>query len=101
MAAESLLSYPFRIDFNNLRFGTVNSESDTYKAEQVSAFIRTEKGERVLFPEFGIDDPVFSGFDSGDFLDSFVEFYPSNKIEITEVRISQGGGRQDVAVSFN
>ena len=101
MASQFLLSYPFRIDYNNERFGTVDSGSDTYKAQQISAFLRTEKSERPLFPSFGIEDPVFNTFDSADFIDSFIEFYPSDRIEITEIRVTdKNSGSQDVAVGF-
>jgi len=99
MAVQFVLSYPFRIDPNNSRFGTVNSSTDTYKAEQVQAFIRTEKGERIMFPTFGIKDPVFAKFDAGEFLETFAEYYTD--IVIDEVDIVETSGRlTDIMVTF-
>jgi hypothetical protein len=101
MAGQLVLSYPFRVDYNNARLGTVNADTDTYKAEQINAFIKTEKQERPLFPSFGIEDPVFKGFDIAEFVDSFLEFYKSQHIAIEEVEVSQKNGvLQDVAVRF-
>jgi len=101
MAGQLVLSYPFRVDYNNQEFGKVNADTDTYKAEQITAFLRTEKNERILFPAFGIVDPVFHKFDSADFLDSFLEFYPSNKIQITGIDITEDSGKaSNVAVNF-
>ena len=45
MSGQRVLSYPFRFDIYNSRLGTVNSDSDTHKAEQINAFLKTEKGE--------------------------------------------------------
>lgn len=100
MAAQFVLSYPFRIDTNNSRFATVNNTTDTYKAEQVQSFIRTEKGERVMFPAFGIDDPVFHTFDAGEFLETFSEFYTD--VLIDEIEVVETAGRlTDIMVSFH
>tara|TARA_B100000287_G_C20328975_1_gene660922 strand:+ start:114 stop:422 length:309 start_codon:yes stop_codon:yes gene_type:complete len=102
MAAQFVLSYPFRVDMNNQRLGTVNSDTDAYKAEQINAFLRTEKDERALFPAFGITDPVFHRFDSGEFIDSFLEFYKPSEIAIEGVSITEEGGSvTNVAVTFN
>ena len=54
MAGQLVLSYPFSVDYNNNRLSTVNSDTDTYKAQQITSFLRTEKGERPLFKNFGI-----------------------------------------------
>ena len=99
MAAQFVLSYPFRIDPINQRFATVNSSTDTYKAEQVKSFLRTEKGERVMFPTFGISDPVFHKFNAGEFLETFGEYY--SDIPIEEVEIVETSGRlTDIMVKF-
>jgi|TARA_B100001250_G_scaffold401579_1_gene413617 hypothetical protein len=101
MTAQFVLSYPFRVDINNRRLGTINSETDTYKAEQINAFLRTEKEERALFPAFGITDPVFHKFDSGEFVDSFLEFYKPSEIAIENVDIlEEGGNVLNVSVGF-
>ena len=73
----------------------------SYTAKKINAFLKTEKQERPLFPSFGIEDPVFKGFDTAEFLDSFLEFYNTKHIRIEEVEISQKNGVvQDVAVRF-
>ena len=101
MSGQLVLSYPFRFDMRNGKFATTNTATDTYKAQQITAFLRTEKGERALFPDFGIDDPVFNTFDSAAFLDSFLGFYGKTDIEITEIEITEdSGSTQDVAVRF-
>tara|TARA_R100000005_G_C4927649_1_gene158061 strand:- start:190 stop:492 length:303 start_codon:yes stop_codon:yes gene_type:complete len=99
MAAQFVLSYPFRIDLENNRFATVNSTTDTYKAEQVQGFLRTEKGERTMFPTFGIEDPVFNFFDAGEFLDAFNEYYTNIKIDEIDI-VETSGKVTDVMVSF-
>ena len=80
----------------------IYSDTDAYKAEQINAFLRTEKDERALFPAFGITDPVFHRFDSGEFIDSFLEFYKPSEIAIEGVSITEEGGSvTNVAVTFN
>lgn len=103
MSGQRVLSYPFRFDMYNRRLGTVNSDADTYKAEQINTFLKTEKGERALFPDFGINDPVFNVFDSAEFIDSFVSFYKPSEIEILEIEINDPksfGKSLDIAVRF-
>lgn len=102
MAGQLVLSYPFRVDYNNRRLSTVNKDTDTYKAQQISAFLRTEKGERILFPAFGITDPVFHKFDSAAFLDAFLDFYRKSKIQIEGIEITEESGKAtNVAVKFS
>lgn len=99
--AVQVLSYPFSTNNNRGGFSTVDDESDTYKAQQVAAFIRTRRSERPIFPSFGIDDPVFYTFDSGEFYDSFSDFYPTDDITINEISVTKSEGRiTDIVVSF-
>lgn len=99
--AVQVLSYPFRVDDSRGGFSTIDDESDTYKAQQVAAFIRTRRSERSIFPSFGIDDPLFFTFDSGEFYDSFSDFYPSSVISINEISVSKSEGKiDDIVVSF-
>jgi len=101
MAGQFVLSYPFRFDMENQRFATVNSDTDTYKAQQISAFLKTEKSERALFPAFGIEDPVFHKFDSASFLDDFLNFYKSDSIVIESVDVQESSGKaENIAVKF-
>ena len=56
-----VLSFPLKFSAEG-DFIRVDDTSDTYKAEQVRAFVSTHKGERALFPSFGTDDPTFDDF---------------------------------------
>lgn len=95
------LSYPFRVDNKNRRFGTVASDTDTYKAEQIQSFIRTHRNERLMFPAFGIVDPTFDKFDASTFTEGFSNFYKSNDIKITNVSTaSYQGAVTDVLIDF-
>jgi hypothetical protein len=99
--AYSALSYPFRIDHSNKRCGVVDTSTDTYKAEQVQAFLRTYKDERLMFPDFGIEDPVFNRFDVSQFLESFSDFYSSDQIQISSISTAKAEGVvTDVLIEF-
>jgi hypothetical protein len=95
------LSYPFRVDHANRRFGTVSSATDTYKAEQIQSFIRTHKNERLMFPSFGIVDPTFDKFDVSRFSEGFNNFYKTSDIKITRISTSSfQGAVTDVLIDF-
>lgn len=90
--AEYVLSYPFSLDTLNGRAAVVYSSSDVYKAQQIKSFMRTDTGERRMFPTFGITDPTFDAFDSGTFYDSFSSFYDSGDINLEEIEVVEEGG---------
>ena len=97
--AQFVLSYPLSLDFN--RFNTVRLDSDTYKAQQIKGFLRTEKNERPLLSDFGMNEPTFHTFDSGEFFDAFLNFYSSETLEISEVKVLETSGVvSDVQISF-
>ena len=99
--AEYVLSYPFSIDTTNGRAAVVYSSTDVYKAQQIKAFMRTDVGERIMFPTFGITDPTFDDFNSGAFYDSFSDFYSSADISIEQIEvIEEGGAVVDVVIDF-
>lgn len=100
--AEYVLSYPFSIDAPNSRASVVYSSSDVYKAQQIKAFMRTDTGERLMFPTFGITDPTFDDFNSGTFYESFSNFYDSSAISLEEIEVvEEGGVVVDVVVDFS
>lgn len=100
--AEYVLSYPFSVDTLNSRASVVYSTSDVYKAQQIKAFMRTDTGERRIFPTFGITDPTFDDFNSGAFFDSFSNFYDSSDINLEEIEVvEEGGAVVDVIVEFS
>lgn len=98
--AAFVMSYPFSMDLVNKRLSTVYTDTDTYKAQQISAFLKFRKNERVLMPEFGINDPLFDDFDVAGFSSDFVDFYPRS-INLTEVSVlKRAGVVSDVRVEF-
>lgn len=100
--AQQVLSYPFRFDPKTGAFASVYQDTDTYKAQQVAAFIRTQRGEREILTSFGMNDPTFHTFDTGEFYDSFSDFYTQDDIIINEISLSSSEGRiTDVVVSFD
>lgn len=99
--AEFVLSYPFSIDPTNRRANVVSSDTDTYKAQQIRAFLRTASGERKIFSTFGIDEPTFYTFDSGKFYDDFVDFYPPDSIRVDKINfVESNGALSSVIVEF-
>ncbi|PYS88965.1 MAG: baseplate protein [Acidobacteria bacterium] len=59
----SCLSFPFRADLRGT-LATV-SDRDAMIRESIAAIIETRKGERVMLPDYGIADYVFSVVDGG------------------------------------
>lgn len=56
-----LLSFPFR---QNAK-GEIITKDDTqaeYCAERLTIILGTRPGERVMVPDFGVNDPAFEGF---------------------------------------
>lgn len=97
--AVYVMSYP--VSMGPARFNTVLQGSDAYKAQQIKSFLRTEKNERSLMPDFGMNEPTFDEFDSGKFLDSFLNFYSANTLEIMEIRLlEKSGAVTDVEIGF-
>tara|TARA_B100000085_G_C18467749_1_gene481713 strand:- start:183 stop:488 length:306 start_codon:yes stop_codon:yes gene_type:complete len=99
--AENVLSYPFRLSTEAPRFATVRTDTDTYKAEQINAFLKTVLGERAIFASFGTEDPTFADFDSSTFYQNFVEFYPDTDISIEEIEVIKSAGvLSDIRITF-
>lgn len=100
--AQEVLSYPFRIDRQTGGFAKVSSSSDIYKAQQTASIVRTNTGERKIFQSFGILDPAFYEFDSGEFYNKVSDFYPTSEINITDISVGLIDGRiTDVVVTFD
>ena len=99
--AQYVLSYPFQVDSVNSRMKTVLQDTDTYKAQQVQAFLRTHEGERLIFDSFGIDEPTFHSFATSAFYDSFTDFYDPDTISIEEIELTETDGvLTDIKVTF-
>jgi phage baseplate assembly protein W len=59
----SCLSYPFRADQRGMLATTANRSEMI--AQSIASIIETRRGERVMCPDYGIADYVFSVIDSG------------------------------------
>lgn len=100
--AQFVMSYPFQIDTNNNRMGVVLQDNDSYKAQQIQAFLRTHKGERAIFDSFGIDEPTFDAFSTAEFYDAFGDFYDESTLNIEEIEVSETNGvLTDIKVAFS
>lgn len=95
-----VLSFPFQPDPTRYgRMKLVEYGSDEYKAQQIAVFLRTNKTERRVMPQFGIDDPTFDRFDANAFSSGFAHFYNNIKLDKIEVTTS-GNAVTEVNVSF-
>tara|TARA_Y100000296_G_scaffold52838_1_gene60441 strand:- start:506 stop:799 length:294 start_codon:yes stop_codon:yes gene_type:complete len=72
-----VLSIPLSLESSG-GFKHVDTASDEYKAEQVKVFVLTNKGEHLVYPTFGVIDPVFENLATEDILEGFSEFYGSS-----------------------
>lgn len=94
-----VLSIPLRFT-NTGDFVKVDDSSNSYKAEQIHAFMSTHKNERKLFPTFGVDDPTFGEFDPAQLLGEFIQFYGDTiRLENVDV-IKQRGALDTIEVNF-
>lgn len=94
-----VLSIPFRFQGLTGRLKKVEYNSDEYKAQQISAFVKTHVGEHPIYRDFGIEDPTFDDFDEGNFGTEFASFYEN--IELVDiVVIEKGGALDEVQISF-
>ncbi|MBT6198999.1 MAG: hypothetical protein HOI21_00500 [Bacteroidetes Order II. Incertae sedis bacterium] len=85
-----VLSIPLSLDSTG-GFKHVDTTSDEYKAEQVQVFVLTHKGERPVYPTFGVTDPVFDNMATEDILEEFSTFYGSS-ILLDRVNIIKSAG---------
>lgn len=72
----AVLSFPFRLT----PLGTavkVNEGTTDYDVEMVATHLLTRRGERVMVPTFGIDDPAFRTPDAAD-LAASLDLYGPN-----------------------
>ena len=94
-----VLSFPLKFSAEG-DFIRVDDTSDTYKAEQVRAFVSTHKGERALFPSFGTDDPTFDDFTGSTLVSEFVNFYDTSVVIDHIDVIKKQGAVSNIEVNF-
>lgn len=94
-----LLSFPFRQNEKG-EIVTKDDTSDEYCAERLTIMVGTRPGERVLVPEFGINDPAFEGFTEQGLRVQVSRF--GLPVEIGEVRRSYvSDNEEQVSISFD
>jgi hypothetical protein len=94
-----VLSIPFRFQGLTGRFKKTEYNSEEYKAQQITAFVKTHLGERPIYQDFGIEDPTFDDFDEGTFGSEFASFY--DNIELMDIVVIEKAGAVDqVDITF-
>lgn len=101
-----VLSFPFRFNPSQpSSFATYDYGEDDYKAQQIEAFMRTNKGRRPIYKDFGIEDPSFgsgrtaSGFEDTTFVSEFATFY--DNIALTKVNlVGSEGALNQIQIEF-
>jgi phage baseplate assembly protein W len=95
-----LLSYPFRLDMSGHAI-TRDDTSDAYYAEELTMLILTHPGERVLQPDYGIDEPTFkTRFPTAELVMKTKIYGPN--VHITNVDVDfERDGVADVNVEFD
>lgn len=96
--AVSLIAYPFRLSPAG-SVASVEEGSDAQLAQELAVAVLTRPGERVLAPEFGIDDPAFVGFDDQALRLHVALFGPPVEVDSVEVGFANDH-TQDVVVRF-
>lgn len=94
-----LLSFPFRLN----QKGEVVTKDDTsteYCAERLTLMLGTRPGERIMVPDFGINDPAFEGFTEQTLRVQVARF--GLPVEIESVRKKQVNDEQEhVTITFD
>ena len=93
-----LMSFPFRLTPGGT-VATVEQGSDAYLGEQLAIALLTVPGERIQVPQFGCNDPAFTGFETGNLIRHVTDFGPD--VHITEVgRRRRGDDREELTVTW-
>ncbi len=100
----SCLSHPIRADQRGT-LATINSR-EAIVAESIRAIVETRQGERVMAPDYGIPDSVFSVIDFGFaarlgyFVELAIRFYEPlvDRVKVTAGEITDEGFRAGLAV---
>lgn len=96
--ATPLIAYPFRISPAGT-VATVDEGTDEQLAQELAIAVLTRTGERILVPEFGLDDPAFRGFDE-DALRLHLDLF-GPPVQIEQVRTEYvSSTQQDVVIEF-
>lgn len=92
------MSFPFRLEPSGT-VATVEQNSDTEIDEQIALALLTSPGERIQVPQFGCNDPAFTGFETASLRRHLATFGP--EVEAVQVGATAwGDDRQQVTVSW-
>lgn len=87
------LAVPFELDQRG-HARTVDQESDEELLQSVRVLIETRPGERLIVPDYGVDDLAFVGPDDlGEewLADAVADFEPRATVEIARTAIDESG----------
>lgn len=94
-----IFSDPFRITPSGA-VATIDDSSDPGIAQLIAAIVKTHAGERLMFPDFGLPDPVFSKIEP-TLLAAVIGAYGPN-VRLTKLESSfPSGTQQDVLIGFD
>jgi hypothetical protein len=94
------LAWPFRM--SGRRLATVEQDSIEDVRQNVHSYLATERGERPLAPDFGLEDPTFGPGVSPERLAAEIDAAEGGRARV-EVTVFQpdGAGRASVNVSVD
>lgn len=87
-----VLAFPFGFDSSG-RARVVQHDSDECLLQRAAAFVRTRRGELLLAPDYGIDDPALRILHEQEILSGLALYHP--EMEINAIAIYQ---QDDVAL---
>ncbi len=93
-----ILSFPFRISPSGVA-ATVEHGSDAEIDELLAVGALTAPGERILAPTFGVDDPVFTGFEIASLQRHCNDFGPAVTITVAEPT-RRGDDREELTLGW-
>jgi len=89
MAAD-VFAFPFRMEGTN--FKKVEQGTDEEKAQLISLFVQTTKGERPIIPDYGVEDFLFGDLDPDDIGGEFAIHHDAEDVQIDEVFVEETQG---------
>jgi hypothetical protein len=92
-----LLAFPFRLGLNG-SVVTIPDDEDTYLGAELGVLISTVPGERVLCPQYGMEDPTFDQFAEATLKAQIERYGPP--VEIVDVQTTTTETGSSITVSF-
>lgn len=76
-------AFPLRLGTGS-DFAMVEQDSVDEIMQSVEVLLSTTRGSRVELPEYGIDDPSFTGVDLQDISDAIVDWEPRASVTLSD-----------------